>query len=130
MTGSMDDKTSTSGYCTFISSNLVTSSTKKQAVLAGSSAETEDRAMAHEVCKFLWLKTLLKIWGWFSDRPMKLYCDNKATINITHNPVQHDRIISIEIDRHFTKEKLNNDLICMPLVKTEINLLKFLLGVL
>ena len=36
---------------------------------------------------------------------MGLVCDNKSAINIVHNPVQHDRIKHIEIDRHFIKEK-------------------------
>lgn len=37
---------------------------------------------------------------------MKLYCDNKSTINIAHNLVQHERTKHVEIDRHFIKEKL------------------------
>ncbi|KAF5951258.1 hypothetical protein HYC85_009202 [Camellia sinensis] len=38
---------------------------------------------------------------------MKLYRDNKATINIAYNLVQPDRIKNIEIDRQFIKENLN-----------------------
>ena len=49
---------------------------------------------------------------------MRLYCDNKAAINIAHNPVQHDRTKHVEIDRHFIKEKLREGLICTPFVKT------------
>lgn len=30
------------------------------------------------------------------------------TVSIAYNPVQHDRKKLIKIDRHFTKEKLNN----------------------
>lgn len=44
--------------------------------------------------------------------PMWLYCDNKATINIAHNPVQHDRTKHVEIDKHFIKEKLDVGIIC------------------
>ena len=49
---------------------------------------------------------------------MKLYCDNKATINIAHNLVQHDRTKHVEVDRHFIKEKLSSGAICIPFVKT------------
>ena len=49
---------------------------------------------------------------------MRLYCDNKSTISIAHNPVQHDRTKHIEIDRHFIKEKLDSGLICTPYVPT------------
>ena len=53
-----------------------------------------------------------------SSGSMRLYCDNKAAINIAHNPVQHDRTKHVEIDRHFIKEKLREGLICTPFVKT------------
>ena len=49
---------------------------------------------------------------------MKLYCDNKSTINIARNLVQHDRTKLIEIDKHFIKEKLDSGLICTPYVPT------------
>ena len=51
--------------------------------------------------------------------PMKLYCDNKSTINITHNPIQHDRTKHNEIDRHFIKEKLEEGVVCMSYVPSE-----------
>ena len=38
--------------------------------------------------------------------PMKLYYDSKAAYDIFHNPIQHDRIKHVDIDRHFIKEKL------------------------
>ena len=47
---------------------------------------------------------------------MKLFCDNKATISIVNNPVQHDRTKHVEIDKHFIKEKLNNGSICIPYI--------------
>ena len=49
---------------------------------------------------------------------MRLYCDNKAAINIAHNPVQHDRTKHVEIDRHFIKENITSGVICTPFVKT------------
>ena len=45
---------------------------------------------------------------------MKLYYDNKSTINIAHNLVQHDRAKHLEVDRHFIKEKLDSGSICTP----------------
>jgi hypothetical protein len=47
-----------------------------------------------------------------------LYYDNKATINIANNSVQHDRTKHVEIDRHFIKEKLDSGEICLPFVRT------------
>ena len=48
--------------------------------------------------------------------PMKLYCDNKATISIAQNLVQHDHTKHVEIDKHFIKEKIGCEAICMPFV--------------
>ncbi|WJZ84337.1 hypothetical protein VitviT2T_003945 [Vitis vinifera] len=116
--GSVTDRRSTSGYCTYIWGNLVTWRSKKQSVVARSSAEAEYRAMAHGVCEILWLKKILEELKRPLEMPMKLYCDNKAAISIAHNPVQHDRTKHVEIDKHFIKDKLEASIICMPFVST------------
>jgi hypothetical protein len=79
---------------------------KKKSAVARSSAEAEFQAMVHGICELLWLKIQLKELGYDCKESMSLYYDNKATINIAHNPAQHDRTINIEIDRHFIKEKM------------------------
>ena len=112
--GSITDRRSTSGYCTFVWGNLVTWRSKKQSVVARSSAEAEYRAMAQGVCEILWVKRLLSELGRPVELPMKLFCDNKAAISIANNPVQHDRTKHVEIDRHFIKEKLEGGVICVP----------------
>ena len=115
---SIIDRRSTSGYCTFLGGNLVTWKSKKQNVVAWSSAEVEFRAMTQGVCELLWLKIVLEDLKIKWDGPMRLYCDNKSAISIAHNPVQHNRTKHIEIDRHFIKEKLDSGLICTPYVST------------
>jgi len=63
--GSLDDQRSTSGYCTFVGGNLVSWRSKKQTVVARSTAEVEFRSMAHGVCEVLWLRILLTELGLF-----------------------------------------------------------------
>lgn len=120
--GSADDRKSTLGYFTFVGGNLVTWRSKKQPVVARSSAEAEYRGMAFGVCELLWLRNLLMDLGVDSQDAMKLYCDNTSAIEIAHNPVQHDRTKHVEVDRHFIKEKLDAGIIIFPFVKSEDNL--------
>ena len=49
--GSIFDRRSTSGYCTYVWGNLVTWCSKKQLVLSRSSVEAEFRAMALGICE-------------------------------------------------------------------------------
>ena len=51
---------------------------------------------------------------------MRQYCDNKATINIAHNPVQYDKTKHVEIDRYFIKEKIDSGLIYTPFVASKL----------
>ncbi|RVX10421.1 Retrovirus-related Pol polyprotein from transposon TNT 1-94 [Vitis vinifera] len=104
--GSLTDRRSTTGYCSYVWGNLVTWRRKKQSVVARSSAEAEFRAMAHGICEGMWLQRILKELGIISNSTMTVLCDNKATISIAKNPVQHNRTKHVEIDRHFIKEKL------------------------
>ena len=57
--GAIDDRRSTSGYFTFIGGNLVTWRSKKQNVVARSSAEAKFRGMALGICEVMWLRLLL-----------------------------------------------------------------------
>ncbi|XP_070662213.1 uncharacterized mitochondrial protein AtMg00810-like [Malus domestica] len=57
--GNALDRRSTTGFCTFVGGNFVTWKSKKQAVIARSSAEVEYRAMASTVYELTWLKSLV-----------------------------------------------------------------------
>ncbi|KAA0035929.1 Cysteine-rich RLK (RECEPTOR-like protein kinase) 8 [Cucumis melo var. makuwa] len=114
--GSVIDRKSTSGYCTFVWGNLVTWRSKKQSIVARSSAEAEYRAMSLGICEKIWLQKVLSDLHQECETPLKLFCDNKAAISIANNPVQHDRTKHVEIDRHFIKERLESGSICIPYI--------------
>ena len=61
--GDQTTRKSTSGYFTFVNGNLVTWRSKKQNVVARSSAEAEFRGMAHGVCELLWIQRVLTELG-------------------------------------------------------------------
>lgn len=116
--GSVVDRRSTTGYCTYVWGNLVTWRSKKQNVVSRSSAEAEFRAMAHGLCEGMWLQRLLSEIKAPMLKPMELFCDNQAAISIAKNPVYHDRTKHVEIDRHFIKEKLEDGVIKLSYIPT------------
>ncbi|KAI5352598.1 hypothetical protein L3X38_005489 [Prunus dulcis] len=53
--------------------------------------------MTKGICELIWLKRLLTELGYRPTFIMNLFCDNKAAIAITQNPVQHDRTKHVEL---------------------------------
>ena len=53
--GDLSDYKPTSGFCVFLGNSLISSKSKKQYVIAHSTAETEYHAMAHDIAKVVWL---------------------------------------------------------------------------
>ncbi|RVW25300.1 Retrovirus-related Pol polyprotein from transposon RE1 [Vitis vinifera] len=89
--GNIIDRRSTSGYCSFVWGNLVTWRSKKQSVVARSSAEAEYKALAQGICSYKHSK----------------------------EPVHHDRTKHVEIDRHFITEKVTSETVKLNYVPTK-----------
>ena len=62
--------------------------------------------------------------GFAPNREMNLFCDNKATIDISHNPIQHDRTKHVEIDKHFIRQNLDARIIRFPFIKSKDQLVE------
>ncbi|XP_043694594.1 uncharacterized mitochondrial protein AtMg00810-like [Telopea speciosissima] len=97
---------STTGLCTFLGSNYISWSAKKQPTIARSSTEAEYHAMASTTAELMWLAFLLRDIGIPQPRPALLFCDNLSALHMTVNPVLHARMKHIEVDYHFVREKL------------------------
>ncbi|XP_042380465.1 uncharacterized mitochondrial protein AtMg00810-like [Zingiber officinale] len=117
--GNSLDRKSTTGFCITVGGNLVSWKSKKQEVVARSSAEAEYRAMATTACELVWLKSLLSDLGCPCATPMILYCDNQAAMQIAANPVFHERTKHIEVDCHFIRQQVQSKLIKTCYVRSQ-----------
>lgn len=109
--GNALDRKSTTGFCTFVGGNAVTWRSKKQAVVARSSAEAEYRAMASLSCELIWLKAIMSDLGCKMSKPMLMFCDNQSAMHIAKNAVFHERTKHIEIDCHFIRDQVQAQVI-------------------
>lgn len=94
-------RNSTTGYCILLGSSPMSWKSKKQQVVARSTAEAEFRVMALTICEVTWITQLLKDLGLNELPRAVLKCDNKAVLAIAANPVQHEKTKPVEIDCHF-----------------------------
>jgi Reverse transcriptase (RNA-dependent DNA polymerase)/Integrase core domain/gag-polypeptide of LTR copia-type/GAG-pre-integrase domain len=113
------DRKSTTGFCTFVGGNLVTWRSKKQNVVARSSAEAEYRAMASTASELIWIKHLLHDMLIESPEPIQMFCDNQAARHIASNPVFHERTKHIEVDCHFIRDKVQSKEIAIPFIRSQ-----------
>ncbi|GJR53491.1 retrovirus-related pol polyprotein from transposon TNT 1-94 [Tanacetum coccineum] len=81
---------------------LVSWSSKKQDCTSMSSAEAEYVSLSACCAQVLWLRTQLTDYGFHFDK-IPMYCDSKAAIAISCNPVQHSRTKHIDLADLFTK---------------------------
>ena len=101
---------------------MITLKSKKQTVVARSSAEVEYRAMAHTSCELKWIKYLLEELRFIVKLPMTMHCDNQAAIYIASNPVFYERTKHIEVNCHITQEKVEDGVIATPYVYTRVQI--------
>ncbi|GJY92120.1 hypothetical protein Tco_0507902 [Tanacetum coccineum] len=120
--GCLDSRKSTSGGIQFLGGDkLVSWSSKKQDCTSMSSAEAEYVSLSVCCVQVLWLRTQLTDYGFHFDK-IPMYCDSKATIAISCNPVQHSRTKHIDVRYHFIKEQVEKGIVELFFVGTEYQL--------
>lgn len=106
--GSVDDSKSTSGYVFSLGSGVFSWNSKKQDVVAQSSAEAEYIAAAAASNQAIWIKKVLSDLNHVQEEPIVLWCDNKSAIAIAKNPIQHGRTKHINVKFHAIREAEQN----------------------
>ncbi|GJS94576.1 retrovirus-related pol polyprotein from transposon TNT 1-94 [Tanacetum coccineum] len=85
------------------------------------SVEAEYVSLSACCAQVLWLRTQLTDYGFHFDK-IPMYCDSKAAIAISCNPVQHSRTKHIDVRYHFIKEQVEKGIVELFFVGTEYQL--------
>ena len=106
--GSKDDMKSISGYLFSYGSGPFSWNSKKQGVVAQSTAEAEYVSAAAAANQALWLRKLLNDLNERQEEATVIFCDNKSAICIAENPIQHGRTKHISVKYHAIREAERN----------------------
>ncbi|KAG8501874.1 hypothetical protein CXB51_004547 [Gossypium anomalum] len=102
--GSKDDMKSTSGYAFTLGSAMFCWSSKKQSIVAQSTAEAEYVAAAGAVNQAIWLRKILGDLNLYQKEATEIFCDNKSAVAIAKNPIFHGRTKHFSIKLHVVRE--------------------------
>lgn len=101
--GDLVKRKSTSGILFFLGSNLVTWSSQKQWDVALSSCEAEYVAAALGACQGVWLSRLIAELKNEKVHKFRLSVDNQSAIELSKNPVYHERSKHIDTRYHYIR---------------------------
>jgi hypothetical protein len=76
---------------------------KKQNLVALSTAEAEYIVAGHCCTQLLWMRQTLRDYGYKLSK-VPLLCDNESAIRMADNPVEHSRTKHIDIRYHFLRD--------------------------
>jgi len=106
--GDLDDRKSVSGYMFKLCGAPISWRSKKQTLVALSTAEAEYVALSSATQEAVWLKQLLSELRIEQLKPTVLYEDNQSAIAMAQNAGFHGRTKHIDIRHHFVREKVND----------------------
>ena len=102
--GNEQDRKSTSGQVFFLNDMLISWASHKQKTVVLSSCEIDSVAATAAACQGMWLNRLVSELTGIDKTMVKLLVDNKSTIVLTKNPVQHSRTKHIDNRHHFIRQ--------------------------
>ncbi|GJU43536.1 retrovirus-related pol polyprotein from transposon TNT 1-94, partial [Tanacetum coccineum] len=119
--GCQDTRQSTSGSMRLLGDRILSWSSKRQKSIAISSTEAEYIVLSGCCAQVLWMISQLTDYG-LGFNKIPIYSDNKSSIALCCNNVQHSRSKHIDIRFQFIKEQVKNRVVELYLVNTEYQL--------
>jgi hypothetical protein len=110
--GENDTFKSTSGYCFFLGSSLISWSAKAQSTTATSSTYAEYIAAYHATAECIWIRSLLtELQLLDSTSATQIYCDNEPAIKIAQFHMITPRSKHFDTKYHFVREQVEQNVI-------------------
>ena len=116
-----DDRHSVTGNLFKVAGGAISWLSKKQSVVALSTAEAEYIALSSAAQEAIWLKRLIGELGMAMDKekPVCLLEDNQGAIALAKNPVGHARTKHIDMRHHFIREAVTGKCVTLQYCPTE-----------
>lgn len=101
-----ETRRSTGGFCTFLCSNIISWSAKRQSTIWRSSTKAEYKSLSDTSSELSWIFNLLCDVGLPQNKPVELYCDNLSFVHLSANPILHPRTKHLKAHYHYAREKV------------------------
>jgi hypothetical protein len=106
----IEDQPGGGGVAIFLGPNLISWSSRKQAMVSRSSTKAEYKSLENAIAELMWLQTLLKGMRIPHPPAARLWCNNLGATYLSANPVFHACMKHIEVDFHFVRERVSHKL--------------------
>ncbi|KNZ78120.1 Copia protein [Termitomyces sp. J132] len=117
----LDTRRSVGGYAWTLGSGVVSWATQKQKTVAASSCEAEYMAAYEAAQECIWLRSLLGAIGHKPQEATTMLCDNNSVINLSEDPMLHQRVKHVDIKYHFLRERVASREITVRYINTKDN---------
>ena len=115
------DRKSCSGYCFMLSNACVAWASKKQSIVAQSTAESEYSALSEATNEATYLRQLIEEIGCkeYVQTPLRIFNDNTSAIKLTENPMFHKQTKHIGIRVHNVRQHVDEGKLKVEYMPTE-----------
>lgn len=87
--------------------------------MSRSSCEAEYRSFAASVCELLWICYIIRDLKVKIKIHVSLWCDNKAAIHITQNPIFQERTKHLDIECHLVRDQYKEGFVVPKYIPTK-----------
>lgn len=118
--GDKASRKSTSGSVIKLNGNVVAWSCKKQPTVALSTMESEYVALVNAATDMLWIRSWLQeVLTGIPVPPMKILCDNQATVQILDKDDHHQSTKHMDVKLHFIRDYVSSGIISVSWISTD-----------